>query len=154
MKEYKLKINGNDYNVTINEVEDSVAKVEVNGTPFTVEFEAPISKRAISVKPTTTSAPAVSPVAGRPSVATSTPPPASSAPATSGGTEVVSPLPGVILDVLVKEGDAVKQGQTVMMLEAMKMENAIEAPADGVVKSINARKGDSVLEGAVLAILG
>ena len=154
MKEYKLKINGNDYNVTINDVEDSVAKVEVNGTPFTVEFEAPISKKAIKVKPAATSAPAVSPVAGRPSVATSTPPVTTSAAPAAGGTEVTSPLPGVILDVLVKEGDSVKQGQTVMMLEAMKMENAIEAPADGVVKAIKAKKGDSVLEGAVLAILG
>ena len=152
MKEYNLKINGNDYKVAINEVEDSVAKVEVNGTPFTVEFEQPVAKpKAIKVvKPTTTSAPAVTPAAGRPSAATNAAPAA----APAGGTEVTSPLPGVILDVLVKEGDAVKQGQTVMMLEAMKMENAIEAPADGVVKSINARKGDSVLEGAVLAILG
>ena len=149
MKEYNLKINGNDYKVAINEVEDSVAKVEVNGTPFTVEFEQPVAKpKAIKVvKPTVTAAPAVTPAAGRPSAATNAAP-------SAGGTEVTSPLPGVVLDVLVKEGDAVKQGQTVMMLEAMKMENAIEAPADGVVKSINAKKGDSVLEGAVLAILG
>ncbi|MBO5805043.1 MAG: biotin/lipoyl-binding protein [Bacteroidales bacterium] len=153
MKEYNLKINGNDYKVAINEVEDSVAKVEVNGTPFTVEFEQPVAKpKAIKVvKPTVSAAPAVTPAAGRPSAATNAAPAAA---ASAGGTEVTSPLPGVILDVLVKEGDAVKQGQTVMMLEAMKMENAIEAPADGVVKSINARKGDSVLEGAVLAILG
>ena len=151
MKEYNLKINGNDYKVAINEVEDSVAKVEVNGTPFTVEFEQPVAKpKAIKVvKPTVSAAPAVTPAAGRPSAATNAAPAAS-----AGGTEVTSPLPGVVLDVLVKEGDGVKQGQTVMMLEAMKMENAIEAPADGVVKSINAKKGDSVLEGAVLAILG
>lgn len=148
MKEYNLKINGNDYKVTINNVEDSVAKVEVNGTPFTVEFEQPVAKpKAIKVVKPTGAAPAVTPAAGRPSAATNTAP-------SSGGTEVTSPLPGVILDVLVKEGDAVKQGQTVMMLEAMKMENAIEAPADGVVKAIKAKKGDSVLEGAVLAILG
>ena len=148
MKEYNLKINGNDYKVTINNVEDSVAKVEVNGTPFTVEFEQPVAKpKAIKVVKPTVAAPAVTPAAGRPSAATNTAP-------SSGGTEVTSPLPGVILDILVKEGDAVKQGQTVMMLEAMKMENAIEAPADGVVKAIKAKKGDSVLEGAVLAILG
>ena len=152
MKEYNLKINGNDYKVAINEVEDSVAKVEVNGTPFTVEFEQPVAKpKAIKVVKPSVAAPAVTPAAGRPSAATNAAPAAA---ASAGGTEVTSPLPGVILDVLVKEGDAVKQGQTVMMLEAMKMENAIEAPADGVVKSINARKGDSVLEGAVLAILG
>ncbi len=56
----------------------------------------------------------------------------------------------MVLDVFVKEGDAVKTGQRLMLLEAMKMENNIESDKDGVVKSIVARKGDSVLEGDVL----
>ena len=152
MKEYNLKINGNDYKVAINEVEESVAKVEVNGTPFTVEFEQPVAKpKAIKVvKPTVSAAPAVTPAAGRPSAATNAAPAAASA----GGTEVTSPLPGVILDVCVKEGDVVKRGQTVMVLEAMKMENAIESTADGTVTAIKVGKGDSVLEGAPLVIIG
>ena len=85
MKEYNLKINGNDYKVAINEVEESVAKVEVNGTPFTVEFEQPVAKpKAIKVvKPTVSAAPAVTPAAGRPSAATNAAPAAS-----AGGTEV------------------------------------------------------------------
>ena len=70
--------------------------------------------------------------------------------ATGEGAPVKSPLPGVVLDVLVKEGDVVKVGQKLMILEAMKMENNIESDRDGVVKSIVARKGDSVLEGDVL----
>ena len=146
MKEYKLKINGNEYNVTVNEVDGSMAEVEVNGTPFKVEFDKPVKKAAAPVaKPVTKSAapaPAAAPVA-KPA-----------APAGGAGTAVTSPLPGVILDVCVKEGDAVKRGQTVMVLEAMKMENAIEATADGTVTAIKVGKGDSVLEGAPLVIIG
>ena len=129
MKEYKLKINGNEYNVTVNEVDGSMAEVEVNGTPFKVEFDKPVKKAA---------APVAKPAAA----------------AGGAGTAVTSPLPGVILDVCVKEGDAVKRGQTVMVLEAMKMENVIEATADGTVTAIKVDKGDSVLEGAPLVIIG
>ena len=146
MKEYKLKINGNDYAVTVNEVDGSVAEVEVNGTPFKVEFEKPIKKAA---------APVAKPVAKSAAPATAAAPVAKpAAPAGGAGTTVSSPLPGVILDVCVKEGDAVKRGQTVMVLEAMKMENAIESTADGTVTAIKVGKGDSVLEGAPLVIIG
>ena len=142
MKEYKLKINGNDYNVVINDV----PSVEVNGSNYKVEFEKPIVKpTAIKVVKTATAAPAVSAAAPKPAAA-----PAPSA----GGTTVSSPLPGVILEVSVKEGDAVKTGQKIMVLEAMKMENIIEASADGVIKSIKVNKGDSVMEGTPLAIIG
>ena len=107
MKEYKLKINGNEYNVTVNEVDGSMAEVEVNGTPFKVEFDKPVKKAAAPVaKPVAKSAapaPAAAPVA-KPAAA-----------AGGAGTAVTSPLPGVILDVCVKEGDAVKRGQTVMV---------------------------------------
>ena len=144
MKEYKIKINGNNYNVTIEEVEDNVAQVEVNGTPYNVEFEKPISKpKTISV----VNKPAAAPAAG--------PAPASkpaAAPASAGGATVNSPLPGVVLEIKVKDGDKVTKGQVIMVLEAMKMENAIEAPCDGTV-TIKAQKGDSVLEGAPLAVI-
>ena len=146
MKEYKLKINGNDYNVVINDVQESVASVEVNGSNYKVEFEKPIVKpTAIKVVKTAPAAPAVSAATPKPSAA---PAP------TAGGTTVSSPLPGVILDVCVKEGDTVKTGQKIMVLEAMKMENVIEATADGVIKSIKVNKGDSVMEGTPLAIIG
>ena len=146
MKEYKLKINGNEYNVTVNEVDGSMAEVEVNGTPFTVEFEKPVKKAAAPVaKPM---APKATP-AGAPEVKVSKP-----AAAGGAGQAVTSPLPGVILEVSVKVGDAVKRGQKVMVLEAMKMENVIEATADGTVTAIKVDKGDSVLEGAPLVIIG
>ncbi|MBQ0025679.1 MAG: biotin/lipoyl-binding protein [Bacteroidales bacterium] len=145
MKEYKLKINGNDYNVAIEEVEDNVAKVEVNGTPYNVEFEKAITKtKTISV----ISRPAPQASAG---AAPANKPAAPAAPA--GGQTVTSPLPGVILEVKVKDGDAVTKGQVIMVLEAMKMENSIEAPCDGKI-TIKAQKGDSVLEGAPLAVIG
>ena len=136
MKEYKLKINGNDYAVTVNEVDGSMAEVEVNGTPFKVEFEKPIKKAAAPVaKPM---APKATP-AGAPEVKVTKP-----AAAAGAGNAVTSPLPGVILEVSVKVGDAVKRGQTVMVLEAMKMENAIEAT--GIVQCFCAfgKKGQQV----------
>ena len=144
MKEYKIKINGNNYNVTIDEVEDNVAKVEVNGTPYNVEFEKPISKpKTISV----VNKPAAAPVAG---AAPASKPAA--APVAAGGATVNSPLPGVVLEIKVKDGDKVTKGQVIMVLEAMKMENAIEAPCEGTI-TVKAQKGDSVLEGATLAVI-
>ena len=147
MKEYKLKINGNDYAVTVNEVDGSMAEVEVNGTPFKVEFEKPIKKTAApAAKPM---APKATPAAA-PEVKVSKP----AAAAGGAGNAVTSPLPGVILEVSDKVGDAVKRGQKVVVLEAMKMENVIEATADGTVTAIKVGKGDSVLEGAPLVIIG
>ena len=142
MKEYKLKINGNDYNVAI-ECEENTAKVEVNGVPYSVEFEKPVTKpKTIKVVKAAAPAPAA-PVAPKQTVA---------APAAAAGETVVnSPLPGVVLQVKCNVGDSVKKGQEVMVLEAMKMENSIEATCDG---KILAAKGDSVLEGAQLFVIG
>ena len=132
MKEYKIKINGNNYNVTIDEVEDNVAKVEVNGTPYNVEFEKPISKpKTISVVNKPAAAPSAGPApANKPAAA----------PAAAGGATVNSPLPGVVLEIKVKDGDKVTKGQVIMVLEAMKMENAIEAPCEGTI-TVKAQKG-------------
>lgn len=140
MKEYKITINGNEY-VTSVSIEDGVANVTVNGQEFTGVAIEGLAKKNKSM-------PRVAP---RPA-AGDAPVVAAPRPASTGGagTPIKSPLPGVILDVFVKEGDAVKAGQRLMLLEAMKMENNIESDKDGVVKSISARKGDSVLEGDVL----
>ena len=144
MKEYKIEINGNNYNVTIDEVEDNMAKVEVNGTPYNVEFEKPISKpKTISVVNKPAAAPSAGPApANKPAAA----------PAAAGGATVNSPLPGVVLEIKVKDGDKVTKGQVIMVLVAMKMENAIEAPCEGTI-TVKAQKGDSVLEGATLAVI-
>ena len=141
MKTYKFRINGNEYNVDINSVEGNIADVTVNGTSYQVELEtapAPVQKPV--------QAPAATAVAPA-SPAATTPAPKPAAPA-GAGKPVTSPLPGVIIEVSVKEGQAVKAGQKVAVLEAMKMENEIQAPADGTVTAILVNKGDSVLEGA------
>lgn len=144
MKEYKYKINGNEYNVVINSIEDGLADIEVNGTPYKVEIlteKKKVSKPAIK-HPTVTAAPvAAAPVA-----------PAASA--GGQGTGVKSPLPGVILDVCVKVGDEVKVGQKVAVLEAMKMENNINADRDGKIVAVKVNKGDSILEGSDIVIIG
>ncbi|MCI5783244.1 MAG: biotin/lipoyl-binding protein [Bacteroidales bacterium] len=142
MKEYKYKINGNTYNVTIGDIDDNMAQVEVNGVPYKVELEkAPAVKVA--------SAP-------RPSAAprTETGNKVISKPAATGGANAVkAPLPGVVLSINVKEGDTVKAADTILMLEAMKMENAIHAGRDGKVKSVNVKQGDSVLQDDVLVVI-
>ena len=140
MKTYKFKINGNEYNVDINSVEGNIADVTVNGASYQVEMEVPIT-----VAPQAPSTPSTSPVAAAPAA-----PAAPSAPSagTGAGTVVTSPLPGVIIEVSVKEGQAVKAGQKVAVIEAMKMENEIQASSDGTVTAILVNRGDSVLEGA------
>ncbi|MDD2538266.1 MAG: biotin/lipoyl-containing protein [Bacteroidales bacterium] len=145
MKEYNLIINGNSYSVVINEVEETMAEVEVNGTPYQVTIDKPLKKIV--------SAPATrAPRAAAPSTARTSHSHTQTA-STGGSYTVNSPLPGVILEVSVKEGDTVKAGQKLIVLEAMKMENNIEADRDGVVATIKVNKGDSVLEGAPLIIL-
>jgi biotin carboxyl carrier protein len=138
MKEYKYKIAGKDYKVVINKVEDFVAEVEVNGETYQVEMEK-VEK--------------ASPVIVRPVVAAAAP--VASAPKAAAGAAgaIKSPLPGIILEISVNVGDVVKVGQKVAMLEAMKMENAINADHEGKVVAINVNKGDSVLEGTDLIVL-
>ncbi|MGL5937219.1 MAG: biotin/lipoyl-containing protein [Phocaeicola sp.] len=136
MKEYKYKINGNSYSVVIGEIDDNIAHVEVNGTSYKVEMEP--KPKAAAPKPVVRSVAKPVVPAARPAVAKGA---------------VKSPLPGVILDIKVNVGDAVKKGQTLLILEAMKMENNINADRDGKVASICVSKGASVLEGNDLVII-
>ena len=142
MKEYKYKINGNEYAVCINEVNDTTANVTVNGEEYKVEWEKPKEEKPI-VK--------VQPVAAKPAQAA--PAPAVAPAAAVKGHAIKTPLPGVIIDVKVNVGDTVKKGDTVVVLEAMKMENNINADRDGKVTAIQVAKGDTVADGAVLVVL-
>ena len=137
MKSFKYTINGNVYKVHINSVEDDIAEVEVNGTPYSVKMEKPAKKQMVALK--------------RPAQAPTTPAGESvvSRPAASS-----SGAAGVILSVDCKVGDTVKRGQRLMVLEAMKMENPIPSDRDGKIVEIKVNKGDSVLEGADLVIIG
>ena len=146
MKKFKFNINGNQYNAEVLSIEDNIAEIEINGTRYSVEVDkdmqpvkTPKLVRSISV-PSTDIHPAVA--------KTSSP----SAP--KGGGTIKSPLPGVILDLFVKVGDTVKIGQRLLVLEAMKMENNIEADKAGKIASIAKNKGDSVMEGDVLIVIG
>lgn len=157
MGKYNFRINGHDYQVDVNSVEGGIADVTVNGTDYKVELADAVpapAQQAVRPAPQTvsTGAPAVTPQATAP-----TPQAAQTATASAPqgkGEVVTAPLPGVILDIKVKVGDAVKAGQTVAVLEAMKMENEIESTASGTVTAVNAGKGDSVLEGAAIITIG
>jgi len=139
MKEYKFKINGKDYDVTIGEANGKMLSVNVNGADYQVELEnAPVAA-PVQAAPVAQAAPAAPAPAPKPAGA---------------GTTVKSPLPGIIISIDVKEGQAVKRGQKVAVIEAMKMENDILAEADGTVTAIHAAKGDSVLEGADIVTIG
>ena len=109
-------------------------RVNVNGTVYEVELEE------------MTGAPAAAPVAA--------PAPSAAAAPAAGGEKVTSPMPGTILSVNVAAGDAVKRGQVLMILEAMKMENEIMAPCDGTVTSVSVTKGAAVESGALLCTIG
>ena len=146
MKEFKFTIDGHKFTTTVNELEGNLAEVTVNGTTFKVEIEK--EQKA-----------ALKPVAPRPAAA---PQPAAAAPkeeaskpaAPVAGVKVVSPLPGSVIKVMVSEGQAVKQGDTLLTLESMKMENAVLAEQDGVVKQIVVSAGQNVMQDDVLLVLG
>ena len=135
MKEYKFKIGGKEYNVTVNPKEGKMFDVTVNGATYEVEAEnAPAAAPAPQ--------PAAAPVQAAPAAAA-----APAAKPAGAGEKVASPLPGVIIEISVKEGQQVKAGQKVAVLEAMKMENEIPAPKDGTITDIHVHKGDTLQEG-------
>ena len=134
MKQYKYTINGAQFDVTIDSIVGSKAKVEVNGIPFEVEMQgSSLVEEALPTVSTEAAAAKSGPGAGAP---------------------VKAPLPGVVTKILVKEGQGVKKGETVLVLEAMKMENNIPAEADGTVTGICVSAGDSVMEGTTLITIG
>lgn len=123
MKNYRITVNGTAYDVAVEEL-------GAGATPAPVA--APV-----------TAAPAAAPVA----------PPAPAASGSEGAVKISAPMPGKILSIKANMGQAVKKGEVVMVLEAMKMENEIVAPADGTIASINVGVGDSVESGDTLASL-
>ncbi|MDO4496883.1 MAG: biotin/lipoyl-containing protein [Bacteroidales bacterium] len=141
MKTYKMKINGNEYEVAVKDVNGQQIAVEVNGKAYNVE----LAEQPKAEKPKPIVRPAAP--AAAPSAAPSPRPSAGAAGATK------SPLPGTVLSVNVTVGQSVKAGDVALVLEAMKMENNINCGKDGVVKAIYVQKGDNVLEGADLLLI-
>ena len=149
MNKYEYKVQGVDYTVEIEDVEGNVAKVNVNGIPFEVEMKQPIkaAPKVKKVEPAKVAAPApAAPVAAPAAPAVSS--------AAGAGAKVTAPLPGTITDVKVAVGQAVNAGDVVVVLEAMKMQNNIEAENSGTVTSVMVNKGDTVMEGTVLVTIG
>lgn len=145
MKQFIYRINGQDYIVAVNKMDDSLAEVAVNGTNYKVELvkdevslvSQPVAKAPAAAAPKAAAAPATKPTA----------------PSNAAGA-VKSPLPGIVVSINVNVGDVVKKGQTVAILEAMKMENSIQATVDGTVTAININPGESVLEGVTIVTIG
>ena len=141
MKEYKYTINGNKYEVIVGDIKDNIATLTVNGEEYTVEMEkqAEPEKRKPVIKAASASAGDESPAANKASV--------------NKANAVKAPLPGVITDILVAEGDEVKAGDTVIVLEAMKMANNLAAEKDGKVTAICVKVGESVMEDDALIVI-
>ncbi len=141
MKEYKYTINGSVYTVSVGDIDNNVAQVEVNGTPYKVQLNRETAPVTVVKSPRPEAAPRT---------ATGEKVVAKPAATTGAGTAVKAPLPGVILSINCKVGDTVSANDTVVVLEAMKMENAIKAGRDGKISSISVSNGQSVLEGEAL----
>ncbi len=150
MSKYQYTVNGVDYNVEIESIEENTAIVTVNGKTFEIEMKQAFKAHPQPAKtetPTVKAAPAQKPE----TAPTVTP---SAAPASGKGTPVTAPLPGTITEVKVAVGDTVKTGDTVVILEAMKMQNNIEAECDGTITAVSVHQGDTVLEGSTLVVIG
>ena len=141
MKEYKYTINGNKYEVVVGDIKDNIATLTVNGEEYIVEME----KQAEPEK----KKPVVKAVAS----AASDDAPAANKGAVNKANAIKAPLPGVITDILVAEGDEVKAGDTVVVLEAMKMANNLTAEKDGKVTAICVKIGESVMEDDALIVI-
>lgn len=132
---YVVKVNGKEYDV----------EVEKLGGPYASLSRSTAYVQGVPVAAAPVAAPAPSPVAAAPAPAP--------APSSSGGVDVVSPMPGKVFKLVAQPGDQVAEGQVVMILEAMKMENEIVAPQAGTVDAILVKEGDLVETDTVLATL-
>ena len=150
---YEYKVKGVDYEVEIQDIEGNIANVTVNGIPFEVEMKQPVKAGKQKVKLGSEERRVKSEESNSSASATSANTAPKSAAAPASGKPVVAPLPGTINDIKVKVGDKVNAGDTVVILEAMKMQNNIEAESAGTIASINVNKGDAVMEGDTLVVI-
>ncbi len=141
-KEYKYTINGNKYEVAIGDIIENTATVVVNGEEYKVEMEPePVEEKKIVVRKPVEVA------------ASSSEGSASGSAAVNTKNAVKAPLPGVITEICVNVGDEVKAGDTVVVLEAMKMANNIEAEKGGKITAICVKPGQTVMEDDALVVI-
>mgnify|MGYP004451797405 CR=1 FL=1 len=161
MAKYQYTVKGVDYEVEIQDIEGNIANVTVNGIPFEVEMKQPVKagkqkvklseeRRVKSEEFNSSSAPQSAKASADLQSAASS---GQTVNAGDAGKPVVAPLPGTINEIKVKVGDKVNAGDTVVILEAMKMQNNIEAETSGTITSINVNKGDAVMEGDTLVTI-
>lgn len=150
MNTYEYTVNGKEYKVEIEEIEGNKAKVNVNGRPFEVNMKNTLKSTAHN-KPNRVEMPKVNAT----KTETAIQPTANivEKQEIGAGAKVTSPLPGTVTEIIVKIGDTVKQGDTVLILEAMKMQNSIEADQSGTITSIMVKEGETVMEGAILVTI-
>jgi biotin carboxyl carrier protein len=152
MRRYQLTIEGKVFEVEIVALKGSRARVVVNGRPYEVKISA--AGQALAPAPPPTPKPAAAPAPPiPPSPAAAAMPKPEKAEAAGGPGAVVAPMPGVILEVMVRVGDRVDIGDTVVKLEAMKMENDLATAIAGVVSEVRVNKGDNVSVGEVLVVV-
>lgn len=163
MSKYDITVNGRKYVVEVtphqDNTQDGAYEVKVGAGSMQTAAGTPAQPAPVQSRPEPAAAPAVAAATATSAV---TAPPTSAAPAAqaqtpkaaAGGKPVTAPLPGVILQICVSEGQQVSQGQKLAILEAMKMENDIVADRAGVVTSIAVQRGDSVLEDATIMTIG
>lgn len=135
MKKYKFTIKGHEYDVEIKDFDENIANIEVNGTPYKVEVhkEMKTTKTPTLIRKTPTAPKENKPLQRSSTLST-----------------IKAPLPGNILQILVKVGDEVKRGQNLLIMEAMKMENNVLAEKEGIISSIKINVGDTVLQNDTL----
>ena len=160
MAKYEYKVKGVDYVVEIQDIEGNIANVTVNGIPFEVEMKQPVKagkqkvklseERRVKSEEFNSSSSATN---ASSATSESSAPITKPAAAAASGKPVVAPLPGTINEIKVKVGDKVNAGDTVVVLEAMKMQNNIDAETSGTIASINVNKGDAVMEGDTLVTI-
>jgi biotin carboxyl carrier protein len=151
MNEYVLTINQKEYRAEVSEINAEYALIQVNGREFRVDLQQLALSKLMPVAAmaeTRAASPAAPPAIG---VAPAPAAPLAPVSAVGDASSIVkAPLPGLIIDVKVREGEKVKAGQNIVVMEAMKMENQIQATTDGTVKKILVKKGDNVAEGNAL----
>lgn len=141
------------FNVFVEDECFEVGVDEVGGAPVITYAAAVAPVAAAPVQPVPAAPAAPAPAAPKPAPAAKEEPKEEPAPAASAGTPVSAPMPGMVIKYEKNVGDSVNEGETVVVIEAMKMENALPAPASGVIKAVNYKSGDSVAKGDVLAVI-
>lgn len=143
MREFDFIIHGDEYHVELKSLIGNIAELDVNGTSYSVEIKQMAgqqSKTPILVRSTPTNVPVDNPKTSKPTQPV-------------GAGKVLSPLPGVVLSINVNVGDKVNNGDVLLIMEAMKMENEIRTDISGTINLIQVKPNDTVLEGDVLVVI-